>query len=88
MTIDIYRNYTRFKKYPSVPHGTDVTRIPFPPDFDPDLRQLCPFKSDCEIVSGIPLIAFDSDVIFRQIEEEGNATHATEVVITTSVSVQ
>jgi hypothetical protein len=85
MTIDIYRSSTRPQKYLSVPHGTVVTEFLFPADFDPDLRELCPFKSDREVASGVLLIALDSDDIIRQIEEKGYATHATEIVITTSV---
>lgn len=85
ITIDIYRSNIIPKKYLSVPHGTDVTKFPFPAGFDPDLRQLCPFKSDREITSGVPLVALDSDDVIRQIEEKGYATHATDVVISMSV---
>jgi hypothetical protein len=81
MKIDIYSSAKNRRKYLSVPAGSDVTTMKFPADFDPDLRELRPFKSEHEVIPGRPYIALDAQDVVNQIEAKGFAQHSATITI-------
>lgn len=80
MKIDIYRSRKNSTKYLSVPAGTDVSAMKFPANLDPDLRELCPFKSS-DVSPGDKRIAANGDEVIAQIKRQGFATHGAAVKI-------
>jgi hypothetical protein len=86
MKIDIYSSARNRRKYLSVPAGTDLSKIQFPANFDPDLRTLRPFKSQHEIVPGKPQVALNTDDVASQIQAKGFAEHSAAVTIKVSVA--
>lgn len=64
-----------------MPSGTDVTKLQFPEDIDPDVLSLSPFKSEIELDPSKPRIALDQEDVQKQINELGYAIHGATVNI-------
>lgn len=86
MKVDIYNHGS---KYLIVPEGKRLADVPFPNDFDPELRNLSSLlKSSVDICSGFSAVKGDASEladfvpadIFRQIEAKG---YATQTAVTT-----
>jgi hypothetical protein len=82
MEIDIYKSNRDGEKFLSVPTGTDLARMPFPADLDPDLLQVSPFSTRLNIQPGDHRVALNSEDIIRQITDKGFATHEATIKVT------
>ena len=81
MKIDMYCSVNSKLKFLSVPAGTDVSKMQFPADFDPDLR-VVRFKSQLEFIPGEHYIAVDAQDVVNQINAKGYALHGATITIT------
>jgi hypothetical protein len=90
MKVDVYNHGS---KYLFVPVGRKLADVPFPDDFDPELRNLSsPLESSVDIRSGYSvakadgseLADFDAADIIDQIEAEG---YATQTAVTTDAMI-
>ena len=81
MKIDIYRSATSSTKYLSVPSGTNVEDLLFPPSIDRDLLKLSPFKTELDVSPEQPRIALDVADVISQIDKNGYAVHSATVTI-------
>jgi uncharacterized protein YcgL (UPF0745 family) len=82
MRVDIYKSTKNGNKYISVPQGTEIEKMKFPENLDPDLLTLSPFKTELEIDPSQPRAALDSADVLKQISENGYAVHGAKVTIT------
>jgi hypothetical protein len=78
MKIDMYCSVNNKMKFLSVPAGTDVSKMQFPADFDPDLRVLR-FKSQLEFIPGEHYIAVDAQDVVNQINVSVLVTPSSQV---------
>lgn len=81
MRVDIYKSTKNGNKYISVPFGTDIGKMQFPSNLDPDLLSLSPFKTELDIDPYQPCVALDSSDIIKQILANGYALHETKITI-------
>lgn len=81
MRVDIYKSTKNGNKYISVPVGTEIEKMQFPSNLDPDFLSLSPFKTELEIDPSQPRIALDSADIIKQISVSGYALHETKITI-------
>jgi hypothetical protein len=82
MKIDIYRSQKNATKYLSVPAGADPGKLKLSADFDPDLKQLAPFKKGLDINPGDETIGMNPAEIIEQIKKHGYAAHRAGIKMT------
>jgi hypothetical protein len=79
MKIDVYTSARNPRKHLSVPSGTDLKVMKFPPDLDADLQAVIPFKASLD--TDVGPIGLDRNDVESQIKAKGFATHSSSVVI-------
>ncbi len=85
MKIDIYKSTKNGTKYLSVPAGTDVKKYKFPPNIDPDLLSLLPFKTSLDIKEEDNRVAIDSRQVINEINKNGYAIHGAKIEVRRSI---
>ena len=86
MKVDTYNSVKNSSKMLTVPTGTDIAKMTFPEDIDPDLLDLSLLHGDIDIFPGDKRVAFDSRDIISQIEKKGHATHGVQITMTTTIA--
>lgn len=85
MNIDIYKSAKNGDKYLSVPAGTDMGKFKFPPNIDPDLLSLSPFKTTWDIKEDDNRVALDSRQVINDINKNGYAIHGAKIEVRVSI---
>lgn len=80
MKIDIYTSSKNAGKHLSVPSGTELEKVTFPPGLDADLKTVKPFKATVDL-STPGLVGLDASDIEHQINAKGFAVHSTSIEI-------
>lgn len=71
MLIDIYQSKKNRGKFIAFKHGTEISEIKLPDNFDQDLSEIIPYKHGISLNEDEPRIALDPTKVINDINSKG-----------------